>query len=92
VFYNHSWVKSFIAVLKELLNIFTLCTSSFSGLSELHHNICDLHKREDDVQHFSASDVVIGPGSKELIFLLMCVTGGGSVFKVCLCMSESVWL
>ncbi|XP_076819770.1 aspartate/prephenate aminotransferase-like [Clavelina lepadiformis] len=46
------------------------------GLLKLREVVCQLHSREDDLHHFKASDVIVGPGSKELIFLLLAVTNG----------------
>lgn len=43
---------------------------------ELREKICEFHSKEDNLDHFHASDIVVGPGSKELMFLLQAVTDG----------------
>jgi len=49
----------------------------YTGLLELREAICQFHKVEDDLHHFDVTDVIVGPGSKELIFLVQTVTTGG---------------
>ncbi|XP_052807101.1 aspartate aminotransferase-like [Mya arenaria] len=46
-----------------------------AGIKELRDAICDFHKLHDDIDR-SADDVIVGPGSKELIFLLMNIFHG----------------
>lgn len=46
-----------------------------SGLKELRQAICDFHKLHDDVS-FCPDDVVVGPGSKALIYLTLSVFDG----------------
>jgi len=48
-----------------------------TGLSELRKVICNLHHRLDQLVHFDADDVIVGPGSKELIFQMMNLISGG---------------
>ena len=47
------------------------------GIEELRVAIRDFHNKYDGIS-FSADDVIVGPGSKELIFLLMNIFQGGS--------------
>ncbi|XP_052284109.1 aspartate aminotransferase-like isoform X4 [Dreissena polymorpha] len=46
-----------------------------AGIQDLRYAICDFHKRYDDISR-SPDDVIVGPGSKELIFLLMNIFEG----------------
>ena len=46
------------------------------GIPALRKAICDFHQRYDDIT-FRPEDVLVGPGSKELIFLAMNVFKGG---------------
>jgi len=50
-----------------------------TGLSELRKVICNLHHRLDQLVHFDADDVIVGPGSKELIFQMMNLISGDVV-------------
>ncbi|XP_059143853.1 aspartate aminotransferase-like [Physella acuta] len=45
------------------------------GIPELRKKICDFHKHYDQVD-FDPEDVIVGPGSKELILLLLTVFNG----------------
>ncbi|XP_033109459.1 aspartate aminotransferase-like [Anneissia japonica] len=47
-----------------------------AGLPELRASICKFHAKVDNFSQFDADDIVVGPGSKELIFLLMLVFNG----------------
>ena len=49
----------------------------FAGTLELRQAICDFHARFDNLTDLDPDDVIVGPGSKELIFLLMNVFNGG---------------
>ncbi|KAJ8036129.1 hypothetical protein HOLleu_20010 [Holothuria leucospilota] len=51
-----------------------------AGLPKLREAICRFHDKYDNLSHFAAGDVVVGPGSKELIFLLMSVFSGGKCY------------
>ena len=51
-------------------------TFDISGIPALRKAICDFHERYDDVT-FRPEDILVGPGSKELIFLAMNVFKGG---------------
>jgi len=53
---------------------------SLSGIPQLRQAIVDFHKHHDDVD-LNSSDVIVGPGSKELIFLLMNIFKGGILRK-----------
>ncbi|XP_071497769.1 aspartate aminotransferase-like [Diadema antillarum] len=46
------------------------------GLAELRANICSFHARLDGLTHLDQDLVVVGPGSKQLIYLLMNVFNG----------------
>lgn len=46
-----------------------------AGISDLREAIRDFHQKYDAIS-FSADDVIVGPGSKELIFLLMNIFQG----------------
>ena len=46
-----------------------------TGIPELRRAICEFHREYDGLQ-FSPNGVVVGPGSKELIFLLLSVFNG----------------
>ena len=52
---------------------------SILGLPELRARICLFHSQLDGLDHFQEENVVVGPGSKELIFLLMHVFNGGKL-------------
>ena len=52
------------------------------GLLPLREAICQFHQIEDKLEHFDAADVIVGPGSKELIYLVQAVTTGGSLFYI----------
>uniref|UniRef100_H2Y4L0 Aminotransferase class I/classII large domain-containing protein n=1 Tax=Ciona savignyi TaxID=51511 RepID=H2Y4L0_CIOSA len=46
------------------------------GLPLLRKMILEFHCKLDDVHHFSDDSCIVGPGTKELIFLLMSVLAG----------------
>jgi aspartate/methionine/tyrosine aminotransferase len=46
------------------------------GILQLREVICRYHKEVDGLQ-FSAENVLVGPGTKELIFLLLSIVCGG---------------
>lgn len=50
---------------------------SFSGIDELRSSIIQFHTRLDKIT-FDKDNVVVGPGSKELIYLLLSVFNGGT--------------
>lgn len=50
---------------------------SSAGLLKLREAVCRFHKKSNDLSHFSANDIIVGPGTKELIFLLLNVFNGG---------------
>ena len=74
---------NFLLVFAECLNFplynletfFTICIHI--GLPELRSKICNFHVKLDGLVHFQADNTVIGPGSKELIFLLLHIFDGG---------------
>ncbi|BFZ24662.1 hypothetical protein BsWGS_27701 [Bradybaena similaris] len=45
------------------------------GIPELRQGICDFHKRFDGIT-FDPENIIVGPGSKELIFLLLLIFNG----------------
>eukprot|EP00057_Strongylocentrotus_purpuratus_P006099 XP_011660573.1 PREDICTED: aspartate aminotransferase [Strongylocentrotus purpuratus] len=47
-----------------------------AGLSELRASICDFHGKRDGLKRLQDDLVVVGPGSKELIYLLINVFNG----------------
>ncbi|KAI8497233.1 hypothetical protein Bbelb_251820 [Branchiostoma belcheri] len=47
-----------------------------AGIPELRQSICDFHCKTDDLQDLDPEQVVVGPGSKELIYLLLEVFHG----------------
>jgi len=47
----------------------TYCPTN--GIVELRQSIVNFHKKVDGIHHFDESDVIVGPGSKELIYLTM---------------------
>ncbi|PIK55527.1 putative aspartate aminotransferase [Apostichopus japonicus] len=47
-----------------------------AGLLKLREAVCRFHKKSNDLSHFSANDIIVGPGTKELIFLLLNVFNG----------------
>lgn len=47
------------------------------GLKQLRQAICDFHQKFDQFDYFDPDDVIVGPGSKELIYLVMHVFNGG---------------
>ena len=52
-----------------------------TGIPELRNEICKFHQIFDDIS-VSSEDVIVGPGSKELIFLLMNIFHGGMVLYI----------
>ena len=51
-------------------------TLNLIGITELRSSIAKLHKHFDNLT-FSKDDVIVGPGSKELIYLVLSVCDGG---------------
>ena len=49
----------------------------FKGTKELRNAISKFHQRYQDIE-FDAENIIVGCGSKELIFLSMMVFNGGS--------------
>ena len=49
---------------------------TLAGILELRQGICDLHQRHDKLT-LDPSQVVVAPGTKELIYLLMSIFNGG---------------
>ena len=49
------------------------------GIKQLRVAIAEFHKRVDGIPHISADDVVVGPGTKQLSFLLEEVFNGGKI-------------
>jgi len=47
-----------------------------AGLPELREAICKLHKKHDCLENISCDDVVVSPGSKELIYQMMNIING----------------
>ena len=68
-YYNY---KLSIGDLNKHANMFDV----LPGIPALRKAICDFHQRYDDIT-FRPEDVLVGPGSKELIFLAMNVFKGG---------------
>ena len=50
---------------------------SCPGIPELQQALCEFHTRYDRLEGLGADQFIVGPGSKELIFLLMTVFNGG---------------
>ncbi|XP_077865758.1 aspartate aminotransferase-like [Saccoglossus kowalevskii] len=46
------------------------------GLPELRSKICEFHRKLDGLTHLKPDNVIIAPGSKELIYLLLAVFNG----------------
>ncbi|KAK3106070.1 hypothetical protein FSP39_012043 [Pinctada imbricata] len=67
-------VESAVTALKEYAgeNVYL----PVAGIPELRESICAFHARFDNLNDYIADDVIVGPGSKELIFLLMNVFSG----------------
>lgn len=56
---------------KELQNNAARSTyTPIQGILPLREAIVDFHKKLDDLDHFTADDVIVAPGSKELIYLI----------------------
>ncbi len=47
------------------------------GIKELRNAIASFHERVDCVKGISADDIIVGPGTKQLSFLLFAVFDGG---------------
>lgn len=47
------------------------------GLKQLRQAICDFHQKYDGFDDLDPEEIVVGPGSKELIYLVMHVFNGG---------------
>ncbi|XP_078608061.1 aspartate aminotransferase-like [Branchiostoma floridae x Branchiostoma japonicum] len=47
-----------------------------AGIPELRQSICEFHCKADDLQDLDPEQVVVGPGSKQLIYLLLEVFNG----------------
>ncbi|XP_072033728.1 aspartate aminotransferase-like [Amphiura filiformis] len=58
---EHAWQSAYLPV---------------AGLPELRARICNFHSKLDGLVHLQSDNVVVGPGSKELIFLLLHVFDG----------------
>lgn len=58
---QHAWSNEYLPV---------------AGLEKLRTSIVNLHRSQDGLHHFDKDDVLVGPGSKQLIYLLMCVISG----------------
>ena len=65
---------------KSCMSIYVLIHFS-SGIPELRQAICEFHQHHDKLQDLDPDRVIVGPGTKELIFLLMTVFNGGNVIK-----------
>ena len=57
----------------EVIDSYFLIT----GIPELREAICNFHLRYDKLSGLHPDQIVVGPGSKELIFLLLSVFKGG---------------
>lgn len=66
-------MAAFQAALKE--NVHQMAYVPVAGIAELRRAICDFHYRFDNLK-FHHDQVIVGPGTKELIYLLMCVFNG----------------
>ena len=53
----------------------------FTGIPALREAICNFHRKYDDLT-CNPEDILVGPGSKELIFLAMNVFKGGILFDI----------
>lgn len=51
------------------------------GLKQLRQAICYFHQKYDGFDDLDPEEIVVGPGSKELIYLVMHVFNGGN-FKM----------
>lgn len=47
-----------------------------AGIPELREALCDFHRRYDNLSGLHPDQVIVGPGSKELIFLLLSIFNG----------------
>ena len=47
------------------------------GIKELRNAIASFHEKVDYVKGISADDIIVGPGTKQLSFLLFAVFDGG---------------
>lgn len=55
------------------------------GLKQLRQAICDFHQKYDGFDDLDPEEIVVGPGSKELIYLVMHVFNGGALTLKCKC-------
>lgn len=84
------WRKSFIhysTVDKRSLHICIHAWVFFNhkGLKQLRQAICDFHQKYDGFDDLDPEEIVVGPGSKELIYLVMHVFNGGALTLKCKC-------
>ena len=56
---------------------FWVTLNVLAGIPELRQAICDFHQHYDRLDHLSPDQVIVGPGTKELIFLMANVFAGG---------------
>ncbi len=60
--------------------VFQSCCIRFAtclGIPELRQQILDFHKEYDGFSHFHSDAMVVGAGSKEVLYLILNVFGGG---------------
>ena len=55
---------------RESAHVF-ITLSTCLGIKPLREEIVKFHQKLDGINHFTESDVICGPGSKELIYLTM---------------------
>ena len=55
---------------RESAHVF-IALSLCLGIKPLREEIVKFHQKLDGINHFTESDVICGPGSKELIYLTM---------------------
>ena len=55
--------------------------SNSSGIKELRTSIVKFHEKVDGLKDISIDNVVVGPGSKQMAFLLLRVFDGGKLTR-----------
>ena len=70
---DSNYARAHVLLCSLFANVLTLCT----GIPELRKAIASFHQRHDKLMDIDESRVIVGPGTKELIFLLMNIFHGG---------------